>query len=384
MHILVLSEGDAEIWDSWSGITKSVVDHLRGAGHTVSTGDVELYGPQRWRTLATVFSPSLPRWRARFRLDAPAFAQRSRVAHRHIMAHPDADLILQVGATFESRGRAGKPYVLYCDSNVKMAERGMKSGFTQAVPLTPAERKAVVERERKIYEGATLIFTICEQLRRSFIDDFGIPAERVHTIHAGPNFDTSRIPPRSAQPEDKPPTVLFVGRQFARKGGDVLVKAFQTVRRTLPKAELLIIGPSAIDVNEPGLRLLGFVDKNTPEGWATLVSAYQSADVFCLPTRFEPFGIVFLEAMYFGLPCVGTDAWAVPEMVTHGETGFTVPVDDADALAERLLQLLTDQQLARTMGSAGRARATSYFSWPAVVQRMLHALDSVRLLPTSV
>jgi len=96
--------------------------------------------------------------------------------------------------------------------------------------------------------------------------------------------------------------------------------------------------------------------------------------VFCLPTRFEPFGIAFIEAMYFALPCIGTDAWAVPEMIENGETGFTIPIDDLDALTDRLLRLLSDPVLARRMGQAGRQRAESYFTWEGVVQRMTRAI----------
>jgi glycosyltransferase involved in cell wall biosynthesis len=165
-----------------------------------------------------------------------------------------------------------------------------------------------------------------------------------------------------------------VGRQFHRKGGDLLVQAFRRVRERLPHARLLIAGPSAAPAHDPGTSFLGDLNKNDPAGWAALVAAYRSADVFCLPTRFEPFGIAFIEAMCFGLPCVGTDAWAVPEMVVDGETGFTIPVDDVDALTDRLLRLLSDPELARTMGRAGRIRAERYFTWQRVVERMTQAM----------
>jgi len=119
------------------------------------------------------------------------------------------------------------------------------------------------------------------------------------------------------------------------------------------------------------------LNKNTPAGWAALADAYGSADVFCLPTRFEPFGIAFIEAMYFALPCVGTNAWAVPEMITDGETGFTVPIDDVDALTDRLHLLLGDRQLARRMGTAGCERARRHFTWGRVVQRMMETIDPI-------
>jgi glycosyltransferase involved in cell wall biosynthesis len=378
MKILVLCEGSAETWDSWSGITKSVVDHLRAAGHTVYTGDVDLYGGARWRTLARVFSPNLRRWRARFRLSGPAFRHRSAIAAKHIAAHRDIDIILQIGATFTASGSGRIPYVLYCDSNIRMAEHGIATGHSHAVPLNADERRGIIERESSVYESAAAIFTISERLRQSFVEDFGIPGDRVHTIYAGPNFDPSHIPPPRTESRTPSRTILFVGKQFERKGGDVLVKAFREVRRTMPDARLVIVGPKKLDLGEePGITFVGELDKRTVKGREALVEAYRSADVFCLPTRFEPFGIVFLEAMYFGLPCVGTRAWAVPEMVVDGETGYTVEVDDVAMLTHSLLRLLDDPALARKMGKAGRTRAESHFTWPAVVGRMTTSIENV-------
>ena len=194
----------------------------------------------------------------------------------------------------------------------------------------------------------------------------------------GPNLDLTRLPhARREVAAGRPPTILFVGRHFQRKGGDLLVKAFRVVRQRLPDARLVIMGPLTLPLVEPGVSFLGDLDKNSPKGWATLIETYASADVFCLPTRFEPFGIAFIEAMHFGLPCVGSDAWAVPEMVVDGETGFTVPLDDLETLTDRLLRLLTDHALAARMGQAGRARAERLFTWKAVVERMLDAMEPV-------
>ncbi len=99
--------------------------------------------------------------------------------------------------------------------------------------------------------------------------------------------------------------------------------------------------------------------------------------MFALPTRFEPFGIAFVEAMHFGLPCIGPSAWAVPEIIADGKTGYTVPVDDVDALTDRLWRLLSDPVLAQAMGHAGRARARDLFTWPRVIDRMSEVITAV-------
>ena len=377
MNILILCEGDAESWDSWSGIARSLVEHLRAAGHTVMSGDVDLDGVDRWLAAALTFATDRRRWGTRFHLSNLPFQLRSRRAAQRIAAHRDRlDVIVQVGATFQPLGRGTTPYFLCCDSNIRMAEHGAPWGYSDAVTLTRAELARVRERELSVYRNAAGIFTLSERLRRSFVEDLGLSPRRVHAMLAGPNLDVTRIPttfPRGAS--DHAPTILFVGRQFNRKGGDVLIEAFTRVRERIPDARLLIAGPASLVVREPGITVLGDLNKNEPAGWAAMVDAYGSADVFCLPTRFEPFGIAFIEAMYFGLPCIGTNAWAVPEMITDGETGFTVPIDDVDALADRLLRLLGDPALARRMGESGRLRARQHFTWERVVERMMHIIE---------
>lgn len=379
MHILFLSEGDAESWHSWSGISKSIVDQLRAVGHTVTCGNVDLKGWDRWAAAASTVSFSRKRWGTRFHLSEFPFRFRSRMAGRYIAAQPEPpDLILQVGATFEPWGHGSTPYFLCCDSNIRMAGHGAATGYSDAVDLTEPELKAVAERELAVYLRAGAIFPLSERLRRSFIEDFGLPPHRVHAIHAGPNMDVAKIPEVRSEPANgRAPTILFVGRQFERKGGDVLVSAFRLVRERLPNARLVIMGPETLPVVEPGISFLGDLDKNDPAGWSALVDAYASADVFCLPTRFEPFGIAFIEAMFFGLPCIGTNAWAVPEMVVNGETGFTVPMNDVATLTDRLLRLLTDRELALRMGRAGRARAEREFTWLGVVERMMAVIEPV-------
>jgi glycosyltransferase involved in cell wall biosynthesis len=376
MRILFLAEGNAESWESWSGISKSLVDHLRAAGHTVHVGDVDLRGSDRWTAAAATVSLGRRRWGTRYHLTGVPFRLRSRQAHRHIAVWQHRiDLILQVGSTFESRGVHGIPYCLCCDSNVAVARQGESTGFSDTAALTPADVAGIVRREAAVYREASAIFPLSERLRRSFINEFGIPADRVTAIHAGPNLDLGSIEAAvSSRADSTPPTVLFVGRQFHRKGGDLLVESFRRVLRLIPDARLVIAGQPVGFVGGPGITCIGDLDKDSADGWSRLVAAYTSADVFALPTRFEPFGIAFIEAMHFGLPCIGPDAWAIPEIIADGETGFAVPIDEVDALTDRLVRLLTNRNVARAMGEAGRRRARSLFTWPRVVERMLHVM----------
>jgi glycosyltransferase involved in cell wall biosynthesis len=81
--------------------------------------------------------------------------------------------------------------------------------------------------------------------------------------------------------------------------------------------------------------------------------------------------VVFVEAMLASLPCIGTDRWAMPEIIEHGVTGWVAPDGDVGALAAILLQSLRDREKSATMGRRGRERALRLFTWDRVAARAL-------------
>lgn len=374
MRILMLCEGDPEQPLAFSGIGKNIVDHLRLDGHEIRTADCDLSGVDRYVVAGLTWSTSRRRWVSRYHTARVAFHRRSRRAASHIAELGASDVVLQIGATFAPHRIGGRPYYLYCDANFRMAERAATSW---AAALTPDEVGAVVAREAAVYAGASAIFTLSERARRSFIEDFAVPPERVVTVHAGSNLSDEAIRRgRAARRDDtEGPVVLFVGREFERKGGDIVLRAFARLREEIPSARLRIVGPRDLRLDLPGVEVLGLLRRDHPDELEQLIDAYATADIFCFPTRFEPFGIVAVEAMRFGLPVVASDVWALPEIVADGETGFLVPPDDADAVADRLLTLGRDPALARRMGAAGMARAEERFTWAAVTRRMTRVME---------
>jgi glycosyltransferase involved in cell wall biosynthesis len=378
LNILLLSEGNPEKPFAFSGIGKNVLDNLRAAGHTVVSADVEPHGLKRLLVAGLVWSPTKRRWIAKYRGGTFSFGVRTRSARRSIDANASrVDAILQFGATFDPRNDQGIPYFLYCDSNKLL---GRRSGHSPGATFTPEEYDAAVKREQAIYDGAAGIFVFSERVRRSFMEDFGVPPDKVRTVYAGANLDLTRVPATRVAPEPgHRPTILFVGRDFERKGGDLVLAAFANVRQEIPNARLVVIGPKELPAaSEPGVDFLGFLAKDSEQDWQALLGAYASADVFCFPTRYEPFGIVLVESMFFQLPCVATEVWAIPEIVVDGETGYTVPLDDLGALTDRLLRVLRDPALARRMGAAGRARAEREFTWAAVTRKMVETMEGAR------
>ncbi len=376
MKILVVCEGNAETYDSWSGVTLSVVTQLRAAGHTVVTADVDLYGLSRGLLAALTASTSRRRWSTRYHLGPLGFRARSDRFAAFIREHGcDADVVLQIGATFEAPADLNVPIAMFCDSNIDLSRSG-SAGFSEASALSSREIAEIHARETGVYQGAAVIFTMSEMARRSFMSDFGLAADRLVTIGCGPNFDPVSITANAPDTVTEP-TILFVGRDPVRKGADVMLAAFRHVRERLPNARLVMVGPQDPTPAPDGVELMGFLNRDTPTGLAAMNAAYASAHVFCLPTRFDAFGTSFVEAMAYELPCVGPDAWAVPEIIEHGRTGLLVAPENPLALAEALIVILTDDATRLRMGKAGRQKFLDTFAWPVLIERIVNALEKV-------
>lgn len=378
-RIAVVCEGDAESPDkAWSGIVHSLVRELRDIGHPVLTLDAELYRARRVLVAARSWASDRERWKAQYLFGRAAFEARSRRAEAAFRsAAPTVDVILQIGATFRPPGRGSHPHCVYCDWNMATALRLRDNPFNRVGRIPPDLAAEMNAREAAIYSGAAAIFTLSDRLRRSFPGDYDVAAARVHTAHGGPNLDVGHLPERAARPPDAPPSVLFIGKDFERKGGDVLLQAFERVRREVPAARLRIVGPPGDGVPRPGVEMMGTLRKAVPAEFERLTEALQTSDVFCLPTRYEPFGIAVVEAMAAGLACVTSDTWAMPEMVVDGVTGLIAPDGDAAALAERLVRLLRDPDLAWRMGQAGRQRQREHFTWRHAAQVVSRAIQGV-------
>jgi phosphatidylinositol alpha-1,6-mannosyltransferase len=164
--------------------------------------------------------------------------------------------------------------------------------------------------------------------------------------------------------------VFCLGRLDLDKGQDVLLTAFDTVRRTLPRARLLIGGDGPHRTELLRLRASLGLDACVEflgEVPAEKLAAYFACcDVFALTSRcterWEGFGLVYLEAGYYGKPVVGGNEGGVPEAIAQGESGLLADPRDSLAVAATIAALLADRQLAATLGANGRKRVIDYFN----------------------
>jgi glycosyltransferase involved in cell wall biosynthesis len=200
---------------------------------------------------------------------------------------------------------------------------------------------------------------------RAFVANLGI-RDRVHQYQ--------RRRPASGRVR-----VLYVGRVETRKGADLFLDAAVRLCREFPHVEFVLAGKDiptddgdthrqrfeAAFANDADVRSRVIFAGMVPED--VLYQNYADADVVCLPSRYESFGLVFVEAMVFGKPVVGARAGGMVEVVADGEQGYLVTPGDADALADALRQLVADAGLRERFGRRSRELYEERFSVPVTV-----------------
>jgi phosphatidylinositol alpha-1,6-mannosyltransferase len=182
---------------------------------------------------------------------------------------------------------------------------------------------------------------------------------------------------------EKTPIVLCLGRidELLYKGHPELIAAWPDVIAAVPNARLVFAGSgngletikSLVHASpaRDAIEVTGFV----PE--AEISALWQRAHVFAMPSRNEGFGLVYIEAMRHGLPVIASVHDAGREVNVDGVTGYNVSLDRPGELAERLIELLRDPDVARRMGQAGQARWRQNFRYSAFAQRLGGCLDAV-------
>jgi len=203
----------------------------------------------------------------------------------------------------------------------------------------------------------------------SAIKDYKVDPDKVVVIPSGANFDINTIPDLqilAKQRSDKSTCkILFVGRYWDTKGGDIAFNTVRLLNEQGVKSSLTVVGCLPPFSNYPDwLTVIERLDKNIPEQNQTLVDCFVKSHFFLLPTRYEAFGLVFAEACAYGLPCLGTNTGGVPMSVKHNKNGFLFDLnDDAEVYAAKLLELWRDDVLYSQFSSYARDHFENKLNW---------------------
>ena len=165
--------------------------------------------------------------------------------------------------------------------------------------------------------------------------------------------------------------VLYVGRLEHRKGFDVLIQAIQPIVRMFPNIHFDICGSGEMFEKAKSELSKKFPSKIIFHGYQDrhkLDSFYSNCDIFVAPSRYESFGLIYLEAMKFSKPVVACNSGGTPEVVQNGVSGILVKPGNADLLSKAVLLLAKDPALRKKMGETGRARLEKIFSMKTLIE----------------
>ncbi|SNS99165.1 hypothetical protein SAMN06265795_11153 [Noviherbaspirillum humi] len=312
-----------------------------------------------------------------------SFARRQKIAYD--LAH--ANFFMSGMVAQQLKQALGIPFVItfHALGRVRRQCQGQADGF-------PEERFDI---EESLMQEADRIIAECPQDKQDMEQLYGAPCDRIDIVPCG--FDPEElwpVPMIAREHLGLDPNefiVLQLGRMVPRKGVDNVIRSLALLReRHGIRARLLVVGGNAekIDtVNTPELgrltemaQSLGLKDSITFTGQRPreeLRYYYSAANAFVTTPWYEPFGITPVEAMACGTPVIGAAVGGIKSTVIDGETGYLVPPNDPEAVAERLARLYRQPQLVRQLGNEGIRRAYQGYTWRSITQQIAACYEAM-------
>jgi glycogen(starch) synthase len=266
--------------------------------------------------------------------------------------------------------RFGAPLV----TTIHATEYGRHQGWVDKHP-----QSYIHGVEKWITNRAERVIACSYYMREQIADIFGVEEERVTVIPNGidpedlpvpDGGELARLRSEFAPPDEK--LVLLIGRLVYEKGFQLALEAMPKVLAEVPGTRFLVAGSGTHEAElHRQAEDLGLMDHGTFLGWIgddVLHSLYRIADLTVVPSIYEPFGLVALEAMASGCPCIVADTGGLREVVPHDEAGLRFRAHDPEALADVAVKVLSDDELGRRLVAEAHEHVRR-FDWADVAEQ---------------
>lgn len=238
------------------------------------------------------------------------------------------------------------------------------SGF-QSNNLNAIQNRA--KNQYEFYTKCNKIFTMGKWLKKYLEENTNIETSKIVHVGGGINIDYKLIDYSQKQGNK----ILFVGKDFERKGGPLVLKAFDYLSKFIDSnVEIYIIGPKKLnyEIKNDKIKFIGEISAQE------LYRYFNMCDIFCMPSNFEAYGLVFIEALTFGLPCIGRNLFEMPYFIEEGKTGLLIDDDDHVKLAKKMDYLLKNDEIKNNV-IKNRDFYISEYSWDNVCDRILENIE---------
>ena len=270
---------------------------------------------------------------------------------------------------------ADVPTFLFQDANfsVVQAHNDLLVEHAPALVNFPAGRlDELVAEQRAAYASAAGVLSFSQWFADWLVERDGVPRERVHVVGGGVDGLPAKRDLQARGPGGT--KVLFIGREFFRKGGELVVSAIEQLRASgSGDFTLTIVGPATWPFSTP---VPDWVDFRGEVPASEARQMWADHDILALPTWYEPYGKVFLEARAAGMPALGRAAYCLPELVPASAGRLIPPAGGAETVAENLLAISKDHDLF-TSAAAGSDAVRTNGTWANVAGRTVSRIQEV-------
>ncbi len=365
MHVLLASFDDPTDPHAWSGTPHAVLTQLQRRFERVS---VLHYAPPR-RTplhlaLRLLCGGKPPWWQ--IWLTPPALRRFGDELKQAVERH-QPDVLLSISSQGLAYYQPDVPNYMLTDAPWIAWMQAYKGYWRK-----PVNSANFVAREAKAAKNLAGLVVCSDWARDEAQRLYGIDAARAHVLPFGANWapTTSEEALRAAVRERASDRLelLFVGRDWLRKGGDIAVEVTRRLNGAGVLARLNIVGcdPPLSDADRQWVQIHGFLDRTRPEQAARLAELFASSHLLLMPTRAECYGLSYCEAAAFALPAVSYAVHGVPTIIDDDRTGLLfAPGTDASAMAARIATLFADRSRYLAMCDDARARYRERLNWDA-------------------
>jgi glycosyltransferase involved in cell wall biosynthesis len=260
------------------------------------------------------------------------------------------------------RKKGDGSHAIYLDTTFNLTSK-----YT-VTPCSDAIRRKYEQFEVDCIKAADRIFTVSECAMHDLINHYSVPPEKVVAVGTG----LGKIRPAESEKDYSARTVLFVAKQrFIEKGGELILDGFRLAQLEGPPLKLIVVA------TEPYRRMVEAIPGalfKSDLSWRELEALFNTSSLFAMPAIYEPWGLVYLEALACRTPVLGLNRNALPEFTQNGKFGFLVDEPTAEAVASALRDALSDTNRLARMGRTAQQYVQGRYGWDKTAIRICDAL----------
>jgi glycosyltransferase involved in cell wall biosynthesis len=236
--------------------------------------------------------------------------------------------------------------------------------------------------EQKALNESKLCFFASDWAKQTAIDNYDVAPNKLKVCPLGANIDTARNLDEITSSIDKRINsklkLLFMGKNWKWKGGDILLEIFNYLEQNSIDVQLDIVGCTPSIPSNPDIKIHGLIDNRTQQGKKQIDELYSEASFFVLPTRFESYGHVFCEANSFGIPNLAPDTGGISTIIKNDINGFLFDYDaEPKEYAEKIIEIWNDKDRYKELCVSSFNEYQTRLNWESSTKKVLEEIDKV-------